>query len=83
MGGSFNDRNGVHNFALVHEGTWTVNTTDHVSYHTSLVTAKRSEVAWSIGSVLGEVANATLVALGALLTARNPSYRVGLASNFR
>jgi hypothetical protein len=65
-GRSFNDGNGVNNLTLVHERTRTIDTTDHVG-HTGLVTAEGSQVAVTAGSVLGEMTNATLVVLGALL----------------
>jgi hypothetical protein len=50
----------------VHEGTWTVNTTDNVG-HTSLVTTESGKVAFSFSVILREVTDATEVTLGTLL----------------
>mmetsp|Transcript_26189 Transcript_26189/g.54698 ORF Transcript_26189/g.54698 Transcript_26189/m.54698 type:complete len:248 (+) Transcript_26189:315-1058(+) len=66
-GRGFDDRNGIDNLTLVHDGTRTVNSTDNVG-HTGLVGAEGSEVGSSrrIG-VLWEGADATRVVLGTLL----------------
>jgi len=63
---SLNDRDGIDDFTLVHEGTRTVNATDNVG-HTGLVSTERSQVAVLASIVLWEVTNATKVVLGTLL----------------
>ena len=65
-GRCLDDGNSVDNLSLVHEGTGAINTTDDVR-HAGLVPAECSQMAVTAGSVLGEMANATLVVLGALL----------------
>mmetsp|Transcript_7897 Transcript_7897/g.14616 ORF Transcript_7897/g.14616 Transcript_7897/m.14616 type:complete len:321 (-) Transcript_7897:177-1139(-) len=57
-GGSFNDRNGIDDFTLVHEGTRTIHTTDDVS-HTGFVSSERGKVRGIARVVLGEGTNAS------------------------
>lgn len=78
-GRSLDDRDGIDNFALVHEGTSTVDAADNVG-HTGLVSTEGGEVRSLRGVVMGEGADATRMVLGALL---GEETQVSLTGSFK